>query len=187
MKFLGSTDPNVCALIKLCYIKSVVNKDVFMARYGVTYQAVAQAAHTLLEQGRQPTVDLVRSLLGTGSSTTIANHLRQWKTLQNFGSTLETHPQLPVELLTAVQHVWEKTLLNVQQTLQENVSHLELHDLQKQCEKYKNNNQRWQKLFEQWQVEKNRLDNELELLKQQNNFLAREVKALKEKMEKITE
>ncbi len=46
-----------------------------MARIGIGYKDVSEAATRLMGQGRNPTVEQVRLLLGTGSSTTI----RQWK------------------------------------------------------------------------------------------------------------
>lgn len=144
-----------------------------MARYGVTYQAVCQAAQQLAQQGRQPTVEQVRLILGTGSSTTIANHLRQWHSHQKLTPELAGKEHIPNELLSVVKELWEKTLINVHQTVASmgKFSQPEYDDLKKECEKYKLNNQRWQKLFEQWQNEKKRLDHEVENLKQQNEKL----------------
>ena len=39
-----------------------------MARTGVTYLEVAQAASTIQHQGSNPTIDAVRQVLGTGSN-----------------------------------------------------------------------------------------------------------------------
>ena len=51
-----------------------------MGRGGVTLTEVEQAALYLQDKGRTPTVDGVREYLGTGSRTTLAAHLKKWKT-----------------------------------------------------------------------------------------------------------
>ncbi len=53
-----------------------------MARSGVTYFDVNKAAHELVGKGKTPTIDGIRSILGTGSISTIAPLLREWKEKQ---------------------------------------------------------------------------------------------------------
>lgn len=50
-----------------------------MARIGVTYKDIAEASETIKSRGQEPTVDRVREYLGTGSKSTIAPHLKQWR------------------------------------------------------------------------------------------------------------
>jgi len=50
-----------------------------MGRPGITQKDVEQAANELRSRGKNPTVDNVRELLGTGSKSTITRHLRRWK------------------------------------------------------------------------------------------------------------
>lgn len=50
----------------------------------------------------------------------------------------------------------------------------EIADLKEELEKYKNNNQRWQKLFNQWQQEKSKLDNNVLTLEQALEFSQKE-------------
>jgi chromosome segregation ATPase len=50
-----------------------------MARAGVNYTQVAQAAEAIKQGDIEPTVDRVRERLGTGSKSTIAPLLKQWK------------------------------------------------------------------------------------------------------------
>lgn len=50
-----------------------------MARPGVTYSEVVQAAAELTGQGKNPTIEQVRLIIGNGSNSTLANHLRRWK------------------------------------------------------------------------------------------------------------
>lgn len=52
-----------------------------MARGGVNYTEVDEAACYLQGLGRNPTVDAIRERLGTGSRTTLAEHLKRWKSL----------------------------------------------------------------------------------------------------------
>lgn len=123
-----------------------------MARPGITYTDVAEAASELLGQGRNPTVEQIRLFLGTGSSTTIANHLREWKECQAGTSLLAVKENIPQELVAIVKGLWERVL----NQSEEKVSDIEANyqqsfvELQQECQKYKNNNRRWQKLFNQW-------------------------------------
>lgn len=59
-----------------------------MGRYGVTYLDVVNAATEIQSAGQNPTVDAVRQRLGTGSKSTIAPYLKQWRNKQ----FLEKHP-----------------------------------------------------------------------------------------------
>ncbi len=74
-------------------------------RMGVTCQDVIDVIPKLQELRRNLTVDNVRDLLGTGSKTTIARLLREWKAQQ--GLPAEDDGRLPVELNEAVKSLWE--------------------------------------------------------------------------------
>lgn len=50
-----------------------------MARPGVLYGQVSAAAEGLVGSGRKPTIKNIREIIGSGSSTTISRHLKQWK------------------------------------------------------------------------------------------------------------
>jgi chromosome segregation ATPase len=50
-----------------------------MARNGITYEAVADAAEQLNRQGVKATPTKVREIIGTGSFTTITKMLRSWQ------------------------------------------------------------------------------------------------------------
>lgn len=56
-----------------------------MGRIGITYSDVAKAASSLQQAHKRPTVDAVRSVLGTGSKSTIVPHLRRWRMKQEKG------------------------------------------------------------------------------------------------------
>lgn len=81
-----------------------------MQRHGVDYLLVAQAAEQLTARGEAPTIDRVRVILGSGSNTTIAKYLHQWRNntvhgYHNEPSTPKAETD-PVQL--AVKHVWFK-------------------------------------------------------------------------------
>lgn len=79
-----------------------------MARAGVLYSHVAKAAAQLAAAGKNPTVDTVREAMGgTGSKSTIAPMLKQWKA-QHEGEVAAAGAGLPADLLEAVQGVYER-------------------------------------------------------------------------------
>jgi len=87
--------------------------------------------------GENPTVDRVRELLGTGSNSTIARYLREWKTDSN--EAIENN-RLPADLLTIVNGLWEKItekanhrILIIEQEAEQKITtkELQLIDLQK--------------------------------------------------------
>lgn len=81
-----------------------------MARIGITYLDVGKAALQLQGQGKLPTVDRVRDLLGTGSKTTITEHLKRWKAEQADGQG-----KLPQELAALVTGLWERLQAQAEQ------------------------------------------------------------------------
>lgn len=74
-----------------------------MARTGITRLDVEKAALQLQGAGKAPTVDNIRLVLGTGSRTTIAEHLKAWKAAQTDGEG-----KLPNALMALVTGLWER-------------------------------------------------------------------------------
>ncbi|HSW70814.1 MAG TPA: DNA-binding protein [Gammaproteobacteria bacterium] len=171
-----------------------------MARPGISKQEVFEAASQLLGQGREPTIADVRQILQTGSNSTIANHLRDWRKEQEGTEALALHSNLPQEALSMMKGLWERlkqiaedkcSLLETEH--QETVSELRL-----EVEKYKSNNQRWQTLFNQWKEEKDNLAREKDQLEKSlkvlesdklnlQSFQEVQAKELLEKNERIAE
>ena len=89
-----------------------------MARTGVTYLEVAQAASTIQHQGNNPTIDAVRRILGTGSNTTIATHLKQWRAEHQPAAIALSNTTLPPELLAQVQSLWDGLKCKSQECIQ---------------------------------------------------------------------
>lgn len=88
-----------------------------MARAGILYSHVAKAAAQLAAAGKNPTVDSVREQLGgTGSKSTIAPLLKQWK-MQHQGETAAAGAGLPVDLLEAVKGVYERVQADAQRQI----------------------------------------------------------------------
>lgn len=81
-----------------------------MARTGITYHDVEQEALQLSAQGKTPTIELIRRNLGTGSSTTIAAHLRTWKAKQSDVQRIATKEKIPENLIAFIKGLWEKVM-----------------------------------------------------------------------------
>jgi chromosome segregation ATPase len=74
-----------------------------MIKTGVQYKDVADAAEQIKQDNENPTVEKVRQLLGTGSNSTINQHLRTWKFDK---SRIEA--DMPLELLKSVDALMSK-------------------------------------------------------------------------------
>jgi len=102
-----------------------------MARSGITYTEVSNAAKQLMAAGRSPTVETVRITLGTGSNSTINTHLRDWKTRQTQVQNVATKENLPEELIATIKGLWnqvmdqsEEKILAIQQEAKQTVEKL---------------------------------------------------------------
>lgn len=86
-----------------------------MGRAGVTLLDVEKAALQLQGRGKNPSVDAIREILGTGSKATIAKHLRDWRAAQESQSS----GKLPQDLLALVTGLWERLNLQADQRIDE--------------------------------------------------------------------
>ena len=89
-----------------------------MARAGITYAEVEQAASDLAVDGKNPTVDAGRAALGgTGSKSTLAPMLKRWKSAHREQVSAQQQG-LPKELLEVVKglhaHLQQEAQLKVQ-------------------------------------------------------------------------
>lgn len=71
-----------------------------MARAGVNASHIIQAAESILADGHTPTVDRVRDYLGTGSKSTIAPLLKQWRAANE---SKNVDHGLPADLMDVVK------------------------------------------------------------------------------------
>lgn len=156
-----------------------------MARPGVTYTEIAEAAAHLIGQGKQPTIEQIRLLLGTGSSTTIANHLKDWKERQQSTRLLASKEQIPHELIEIVKGLWDRVIDLSKDQVAANQADVnqQIAESQQELQKYKTNNQRWQQLFTQWTREKEKLMMEKQGLEQVIVAQKQETAALQVRLE----
>lgn len=80
-----------------------------MGRIGITFEEVKKAIAELQGRQKNPTVDSIREILGTGSKSTIARFLRDWKA--QHGLSNDSDGRLPSDLLGIVNGLWD-TLQN---------------------------------------------------------------------------
>lgn len=151
-----------------------------MARHGVTYDDVISAANSLKGEGKSVTIESVRRFLGTGSAGTVNQHLRRWKEAQASTQKIASKENLPEGLISLVKGLWEGVLAQSTEQFSpiEANYQQEISELKAELEKYRSNNQRWQKMFNQWQQEKASLANEKLTLEQALEFAHKENQSL---------
>lgn len=76
-----------------------------MGRIGITFEEVKKAIAELQGRQKNPTVDAIREILGTGSKSTIARYLREWKAQHGLSS--DSDGRLPSDLLGIVNGLWD--------------------------------------------------------------------------------
>lgn len=88
-----------------------------MARIGVTYNDVKQTAIKLLSQGIAPSVQKVREVLGTGSHTTIAEHLGIWREEHASKAIHHLPANMPKELISTFEVLWQTAMEHAEKQL----------------------------------------------------------------------
>ncbi|GAB2799394.1 hypothetical protein GCM10027040_28240 [Halomonas shantousis] len=79
-----------------------------MARSGIQYGDVQRAIDTLLKRQENPSVQRIREVLGTGSFTTINEHLREWRTRREENRDMPAASGVPEPLEKWTQELWDK-------------------------------------------------------------------------------
>ena len=81
-----------------------------MTRLGITSKEVEEIAENILAEGENPTIEKIRRVLGTGSNSTIAKHLHEWRSNRLILSKNSlSAPNFPPDTVhAAVNTVWEK-------------------------------------------------------------------------------
>lgn len=170
-----------------------------MARTGISYEVVAQAAEQLKAEGKNATIENIRFITGTGSSTTIAMHLRTWKGYCDKAKSL-SEDILPEGIMLTMKGLWthvikeaQDQIAPVRQNLEQNVAELKI-----QLQALQEENAHWQQQHQQLMLEKDTVDNEIIILRQLNHQLENEkiamtatqdgmLKQLQEKQDRIDE
>ena len=96
-----------------------------MSRPGVTYDDVVNAVEQLTIQGVNPTIDTIRSLTGTGSNSTIAQHLRLWKNRQTQAKEFSQKGELPEALMRILEDLWQRLCAKANEKVTETKQELE--------------------------------------------------------------
>jgi hypothetical protein len=96
-----------------------------MPRLGVDYEIVKHAAVKLLSQGIAPSVQKVREELGTGSNTTIAEHLKVWRDEYAKKTVHHLPANMPKELISAFEVLWQTAMEHAQNHLVEHKKTME--------------------------------------------------------------
>lgn len=96
-----------------------------MARPGIEFKAVERVARQLLSQGQHPSVQKVRDVLGTGSNTTIAKHLKTWQKAfsQSISPTLPE--SVPDDLMIPLDDFWNTAVARAESNYQKLKAELE--------------------------------------------------------------
>lgn len=90
-----------------------------MARAGIQYEEVVDAVLQLQKQGDNPTIQRIREWLGTGSFTTISDHLRQWRENQKNSTPLQQEGfDLPANLMKLTQELWQQACIEADAKMQ---------------------------------------------------------------------
>jgi chromosome segregation ATPase len=90
-----------------------------MARLGVDYETIKQTAVKLLSHGMAPSVQKIREVLGTGSNTTIAEHLKVWREEYAKKTIHYLPPNMPKELISVFEVLWQTAMEQAQNQLAE--------------------------------------------------------------------
>ena len=79
-----------------------------MARNGIQYEDVQGAIESLMAKGEAPSVQKIREVLGTGSFTTISDHLRAWRMHRESRPKLPTSQNMPEAVQRLAESFWER-------------------------------------------------------------------------------
>jgi chromosome segregation ATPase len=90
-----------------------------MARSGIRYEEVQAAAETLLARGLNPTIQRVRELLGTGSNTTISEHLKHWQQQLAAAPKVILPPAIPEAVAAALDAFWKIAVQHAEAAFEE--------------------------------------------------------------------
>ena len=90
-----------------------------MSRPGVDYETIKRTAVKLLSQGIAPSVQKIREELGTGSNTTIAEHLKVWRDDYAKKTIHHLPANMPKELVSTFEVLWQTAMEHAQHQLAE--------------------------------------------------------------------
>lgn len=133
-----------------------------MARFGIGYQEVENAAQELQAQGINPTVENIRKITGTGSNGTIATHLRAWRAKHSTSQDLVLTKHLPQELVSTMTGLWDQVTGHAKTQIQaiKETAADEISIIKSQLEGCKKESAQWQQSSQSLKQEKDILLND---------------------------
>lgn len=139
-----------------------------MARPGVTYLDVANAAQQLVTVGRTPTIETIRIALGTGSNSTLGVHLKTWKSKQDQTQQIATKENIPEELISALKGVWERVMNQSEDRIQTvyQETQQELLQLRQEVQRLQKDNAILQQQYQQAKQERDSFTHEKSAIEQ---------------------
>jgi chromosome segregation ATPase len=154
-----------------------------MARPGVTYLDVSNAAQQLVAAGRTPTIETIRIALGTGSNSTLGAHLRTWKSKQDQTQQVAIKENIPEELISALKGVWERVMNQSEDKIQviQQETQQELMQLRQEVQRLQKDNAISQQQYQQIKQERDGFANEKSAIEQLLTNSKIEIAALTEK------
>ncbi len=156
-----------------------------MARPGVTYLDVSNAAQQLVAAGRTPTIETIRIALGTGSNSTLGVHLKTWKSKQDQTQQIATAENIPEELISALKGVWERVMNQSEDRIQtfQYETQQELIQLKQEVQRLQKDNAHWQQQYQQTKQERDGFAHDKSVIEQ---LLANEKIEMAKLSEKIS-
>jgi chromosome segregation ATPase len=154
-------------------------RELRMARHGIDYESVKQAALKLLSQGISPSVQKIRECLGTGSHTTIAEHLKNWREEYATKKVHHLPATMPKELITTFERLWQTAMEHAEQQLANVKEALDIHEEKLQQEKILND-----KVIADLKSQLDTLNQKLEDKRQENQALQTQLAMANERLEK---
>lgn len=160
-----------------------------MARAGISYFDVTKAAERIVGNGRAPTIELIRNILGTGSNSTIGTHLRAWRVQQDPTQQLAMQANLPEELVALMKGLWERVTLEAQSQIDtiKGDAQNELTQLKAKIQHLQQENARWQQQNQHDIQEKDGLCQKSTTLEQIISNYKSEIAALQPKLDGLTQ
>lgn len=148
-----------------------------MARAGVTYSDIANAAQAVREGGHEPTVDRVREHLGTGSKSTIGPLLKRWR--EQHGEAVDASG-LPGDLVEVVRSLHDR----LQRTADERIDQVQS-ELQATVAELRQQVGQKEVLIEQADADKAALDLDLQKANTERGAFRKELEELRLRSSKI--
>ena len=139
-----------------------------MARPGVTYNEVSNAAQQLVAAGKTPTIESIRIVLGTGSNSTLGTHLKNWKASQDSTQQIVAKEKLPEEMVSTMKGLWQLVMNQAEdkiQAIKQNTKQ-EVEELAKQTQGFRQESGHWQQQYQLLKKEKDGLFQEKQVIVQ---------------------